>query len=399
MNSERGIALVLALLFLSFLTILGAALLTTSTIDIWISNNYKTNMQGLYLTEAGIDHARETLRNSPNSPTQLLTTAAGAGGTLSVSTDLTTLLASDDQPLIPSDPSLRTIGETLTDTTGRVIGRYHVWLRNDIADGMAAVTDTNDVVMLLGFGRIGSTRKLIETTVRRARFPKLPAALALDGPVGVFNPANSDVFEVDGYDAGSAKEHENAIGVIVNSDISRIAAALQNGDADIANTESEMHAILKTVSGLESLVGGITANASDVYSPAYGIPQVIGNYGDPSKYKVAVVNGDVNLGPGNGYGILLARGNVIVTGNFSWNGLILIIGQGVLHWNALGNGTVNGGIFIARTRALDGTLLNSRGDITADFNGGGGTGIRYNTSAIAAANQAFPYMPIAIKER
>ena len=71
----------------------------------------------------------------------------------------------------------------------------------------------------------------------------------------------------------------------------------------------------------------------------------------------------------------------------------------MLHWNALGNGTVNGGIFIARTRALDGTLLNSRGDITADFNGGGGTGIRYNTSAIAAAGQALPYRPISVKEQ
>ena len=64
MNSQRGAALIIALMFLSFLTILGGALLTTSTIDVWISDNYKTGAQTLYLAEAGLDEARETLRAS-----------------------------------------------------------------------------------------------------------------------------------------------------------------------------------------------------------------------------------------------------------------------------------------------------------------------------------------------
>jgi len=391
-RGKRGVALILALLFLAFLTILGGALLTTSTIDIWISENYKTGTQGLYLAEAGIDQARETLRTAA-SPTDLLTVAAGADRTLSVAADLTTLLATDDQPLIPSDPSLRATGEALTDSTGRVIGHYHVWLRNDVADGIGTLADTNEVLTLLSFARIGNTRTVMEVTAKRARFPRMPAALVLDGPVAVFTPSNSRVFEVDGHDAGSGREDEHAVGVINNSDIDRIAAA------DTANVEGELHPMLKTVSGLESLAAGIAVFATDVYNPAPGTPQIIGNYGDPSNYKIAFVNGDVNLGPGNGYGILVARGSVVVTGNFTWNGLILIIGHGMLHWNALGNGTVNGGMLIARTRATDGTLLTSRGDLTVDFNGGGGTGIRYNTSAIAAANKAFPYKPISVKER
>src|SRR5437868_2441508 len=107
MNSNRGVALILALLVLSFLTILGGALLTTATVDVWISDNYKTSTQTLYLTEAGIEQAREVLRTASNTPAQLLATAAGADGQLSTSADLTALLASDDQPLIPSDPSMR----------------------------------------------------------------------------------------------------------------------------------------------------------------------------------------------------------------------------------------------------------------------------------------------------
>ena len=83
-----------------------------------------------------------------------------------------------------------------------------------------------------------------------------------------------------------------------------------------------------------------------------------------------------------------------------------VIGQGVIHWNAGGNGTVTGGVVVARTRADDrttanpaGTLLSARGSVTADFSGAGGTGLRYDTSAISAASQTFPYTPIAVRER
>ena len=337
---RRGAALVMALLFLSFLTVLGGALLTTSTIDVWISDNYKVGTQNLYLAEAGIEEAREVLRISSATPTQLLTAAAGTNAALSTGGDLATLLASDDQPLIPADPSLRAAGQALTDSTGRVIGRYHVWLRNDNADGAAALTDTNEVLTLLGIGRIGTARKVIQVTIRKSGFP-----------------------------------------------------------------ENEMHPMLNTVSGLERLVTSITLNANDIYNPAYGAAEPIGDYGSSSNYRVAVVNGDAALGAGNGYGILLARGNVTVSGNFTWHGLILIIGQGVLRWDASHHGFVEGEVFIAGTRANDrspsnllGTLLANRGESSVDFKAGE-RDIRYNASSIAMANRAFPYIPMAVTER
>ena len=45
MTSERGVALILALMVLAFLTVLGGALLTTTTIDIHISDNFNTGIQ------------------------------------------------------------------------------------------------------------------------------------------------------------------------------------------------------------------------------------------------------------------------------------------------------------------------------------------------------------------
>lgn len=336
MNSQRGVGVILALMFLLFLSVLGSALLATTTIDIWISDNYNTGTQSLYLAEAGIEQAREMIRTFS-------------------SAEIAAVLASEDQPLIPD--------ETLIDATGRTAGRYQVWMRKGSND---------QVLTLLSSGRVGNSRKLIEVTIKKAMFPQLPGALVLDGPVEMFDTANATNFTIEPF---------------------------------VANPEIDMEPLLKTVSGLENLVAGITANATDVYSPGFGGAQTINGAGGPADYKVAVVNGDVNLGFGAGYGILLVRGNLIVTENFTWNGLVLVIGQGVIHWNNRAYGSVNGVMLLARTRANDrspgnslGTLIANRGGITADFNGAGGT-IHYDQSQISAAHRVFPYVPIAVRER
>jgi ABC-type transport system involved in multi-copper enzyme maturation permease subunit len=301
---NRGVALILALLVLSFLTILGGALLTTSTIDVWISDNYKTYTQALYLAEAGVDSGRQMLSTSSRTPSQLLLVAAGPDGRISTSTDLAALLASDDQPLIPVDPALRSTGQPLIDDAGELAGYYYVWLRNDNADGMASISDTNQTLTLMSFGSTWGSKKAIETTVQKGAFPD------------------------------------------------------NNGDPR-----------LYTPAGLQGLVSSVTRNAMDVFSTA-----TITDYGAPSNYRVALVNGNLNLGPGTGYGILLTRGNVNVTGNFVWNGLIVIVGAGALQLNGH-SGTINGGLFA------------------------GGVYTVTDPAQIKLANQSFPYTPIAIQER
>jgi len=304
LEHERGVALILALLVLSFLTILGGALLTTSTIDIWISDNYKTSTQNLYIAEAGIDYGREVLRTSNLTPSQLLAAAAGPDQQLSTATDLATLLASDDRPLIPSDPAMRSTGQPLFDSAGDIAGYYYVWLRNDNADGMTSISDSNQTLTLVSTASNWGLHKVIETTVQKGGFPD-------------------------------------------NVNDSR----------------------LQTATGLQKLAASITRNATDVFSTTS-----IGDYGNASQYKVAVVTGNAYLGPGTGYGILLCGGDLNVTGNFTWNGLVLVIGTGTVHWNGY-SGTVNGGFYR------------------------GGVYTVNDVGQIKLANHSFPYSPIAIQER
>jgi hypothetical protein len=415
MKSERGAALILALMFLTFLSILGGALLTTSTIDIWIGDNYKTAAQSLYLAESGAEQARELLRNSPGALSTLLDAAAGLDDVISISRNPATLLASDDQPLIPSDSSLRTTGQTLTDLGGQVVGNYHVWLRNDAAEGVLSITDANKVVNLLVVATVGTAQKVIEVTVKRGEFPSMPAALMLNGDPVTISATSSSLYRIDGNDAGSANAGQNAIGVISDSALAAVNAAIPDdlennyvgaggSNPDIANVSAELDPRLRTVTGIEKIASSIAAAATDRYNPAHNGSISLANIGSSSNYRIVVVNGDFSFS-GTGYGVLLVRGDLTFSGAFTWSGLVLVIGQGKMYWNSGASGSINGGIFIANTRNADrsannpgGTLRTLLGGVTADLNGGGGSGIQYNTAVTALANQTFPYSIIASRE-
>jgi Tfp pilus assembly protein PilX len=293
-KSQGGIALILALLVLSFLTILGTALLTTATIDIWISDNYKNATQSLYAAEAGIDDARELLRTDGRTLTALLTACAGPDHVL---------VTSDDQPLI-----------------SRGSGNYEVWLRNDAAEGFATPADSNGIVTLVSISQVGPARKTIEVTVQKGSFPQM--------------------------------------------------------DTDPR---------LQIVAGLEGLASSITRNATDVYESGSLI-----NAGSPTNYRIVVVNGDLDLGSTTGYGLLLVRGELHIVGDVTWNGLIVVLGQGVMLKNTGTTAVINGGLFLARTHAVDGSLLAVPEQVTFTIT---------DSVQMRMANQSFPYNPISIREK
>ena len=267
----------------------------------------------------------------------------------------------------------------------------------------------------MSIGTIGNATLTIAADVKKGTFPPIPAALTLNGGVGLFDAANSNLFRVDGVDSAGSGNNENAIGVISSADDTTVTNAIPpvnvanyTGDGgvtpDVADISTDLSGMLETVSGLEGLVSSMSESATDTYTPGFGNSTSIGNIGSSSDYRVVVVNGDATFGPGTGYGVLLVRGVLTFSGNFNWNGLVLVIGQGEMHWNGGGLGEIQGGLFIAKTRDTAtasvplGALRVMRGDIIADFNGGGGAGIVYNTSTIANANSTFPYYQIAVWE-
>jgi len=385
--------------------VLGSALLTSVTLDVAIGENYRNETQLLYLAESGIEDARQVLRDSNVTLSQRLAAAAGADGVLSSFEDLDALLNnSDDIPLL--NGGNRTTGKLLTDTSGRDAGRYFVFMRNDPADGVSSTSDTNQIVTLRSVAVLGNSRKSLDVMLMKWRFSNLPATVVLDGSPVTFVPPEPGS-EISGRDASAKGDDRHAMAVLSAADRAMVPANI----TDVALLDGSdgmlMDPRLTTTSGIERIVGTIVSNATDVMNPGANGRAVVGNVGNTEDYRVLVVNGDCELNSGAGYGILLVRGNLNLSGNFRWNGLILVIGQGQIDWLQPGYGEISGLVFVARTRAGDrsptnelGTLLQQRGPVSVNLSASGSNLHLQNPGAgvLGLANQKFPFVPISIRE-
>jgi hypothetical protein len=96
-----------------------------------------------------------------------------------------------------------------------------------------------------------------------------------------------------------------------------------------------------------------------------------------------VVNGDLDLNAwhNTGYGLLLVTGTLKYDPDATWDGLVLIIGQGAFVSTKGGVGEIDGAMVIAKTRDSSGNLLSSLGASSFSQTGGAnsGKGIYYNS--------------------
>ena len=229
----------------------------------------------------------------------------------------------------------------LLDTLGREAGRYSVRLLR------------HNPLTLRSEGEIGPARKSIDVRLRKSGFPWLSQAITLN-------------------EEGS---------LLPNTDVQ-----------------------LQTTGGLEALLGGIAKRATDSFHPGFGETVHLGSVGSSTDYRVVVVDGDLSFGNASGYGLLVVRGNLELHGTFSWNGLILVVGQGVLRAAEGTTGAISGAVFLTRTRVDDrstsnplGTVVQQRGPVTFDLPPGSTT-VAWSEVEMARANQPFPYVPTTYRE-
>ena len=151
---------------------------------------------------------------------------------------------------------------------------------------------------------------------------------------------------------------------------------------------------------LNNMVSNL-ANAADVaYSCGIGAPcNGAGPYGTDAAPQITYVNGDFNFGSSSGSGVLIVTGTLNITGNSSFNGLILVIGQGMITEQGGGNGQFNGSVFLAKTNSSTPpySTLASLATPVIQWNGGGTNGIQYN-SCWANVGNNMHYLVVASRE-
>lgn len=351
-----------------------------------------------------------------------------------------------------SNPTVTFCG---TDTAG-VNGCPTTGLQGAGATGTAQVSGGNkfgQVYVLTAFAqtKTGARAMVQQEMATPVLGFALGGALTLDGPNPILGQlassqnfvisgtdANScneaqqpDHPAVDGYDDPNANPPTQSVTDITNalprpgnitgqggcSTCSPPVPSVQNGFASLGET-------MTTTDGLYGLLGALQMSATQYYTNS-----TVGSFNPltTTKTSVTFVDGSVTLGHSGqnnnscavpsgytnkdaGCGILVVTGTLSMDGNFSWYGLILVVGDGVMSYSGGGNGNIVGSILESTiwsnsiTNACPGPgnvdpaqgtryLCNQIQSPSMTWNGGGGNGIKYDHCWSTDLMSGVPFTP------
>jgi hypothetical protein len=120
-------------------------------------------------------------------------------------------------------------------------------------------------------------------------------------------------------------------------------------------------------------------------------------FGTDASPRITYINGDATVS--GGAGVLVVTGTLTFNGNTNFDGLILVIGQGIMNVKGGGGGQVNGEVLIANTNSHTAPFgqLAALGSPTLNWTGGGTNFIQYN-SCWADYGSFIQYVVVASRE-
>ncbi len=123
----------------------------------------------------------------------------------------------------------------------------------------------------------------------------------------------------------------------------------------------------------------------------------------PTNIMTVIANGNLDISnwSHDGYGLLLVTGTFTYDPDTSWNGIVLVIGQGIVNGSHQQYKQINGAMFVAKTRDASGNLLTGRiGGASVAFLDSTmqGNGIRYSYCSVQKAQPVGTYKVLSFHE-
>lgn len=283
------------------------------------------------------------------------------------------------------------------------------------------------VIRSWGFGPKWSQKRL-EMHVNRANFVgDFPATITLRGgdicpPNSTIDTGNSNAKEYSGHDKDVAGAEPLPVFAVNSCDVSSAESGikkhetvnnpgepeigiLDNGTTTATTTEPttpvDMPSYLKDPNAARDYLQRLkdTARAQRRYfKPAPGSAYTVTNADgtSPNNYGFTFVDGDCNLDTtAPAAGLLVVTGNLLMSGNPSFDGVVLVLGQGSVNRDGGGNGVINGSMIVANfdpwpevngnPAPFSDGLPHSFGAVTFNTNGGGNSTMQFSSVAISNA--------------
>jgi Tfp pilus assembly protein PilX len=371
-HDERGVALVMALTILATLTGLVLAFLSVSAFEPQISRNHVDGVQARQVAEAGIEYAYKTLTTNYNTWNNFLAGATCTTGAVMGAAN-TTL------------PGLSAAHGTFT-----VRLRNDCKANDNKITGVLpvesvgnATNDTNNILILASTGTIGNTTRTITVAISKIDF-NITGALSFPGLQSDVNFSGS-AFTIDGRSYkmidspgnpsgldGNNNPVTPVYGISVNANLPAnellIETALQNNQQNVVRGKDETNPSAWTQGAntvetdptqtslmITKFVEHMKKYADITHTPPTGTGYSIQNvgstcstnpsdsacWGTTSTPKIVYIKGDLPnpqaqitslsvSGTSVGTGILIVEnGNFEISGNFRWNGPIIVTGNNV----------------------------------------------------------------------
>jgi hypothetical protein len=354
-NGEKGAALVISILIATLLLAVAGTVILTSGMSAITSIDATSELQAYYGAESGLEAALNVVRGhiAPN----------GIAGTTRMGFRNAV------------DPAK---SNRANDTSA--VARLSAWLNYDVdwrvrpaganysyavvvmdPDDPNGTTRNADAtyrpsriqVQSTGYGPNGSVKRM-EMIVQKTNFDFDPKALLVmrgadNGTDMIFDIGDSNAKFYSGNDNASGGTNLPTFGVTHAGDFAVATDAITKG-ATVDNSPQVQQVALADLPSWLQTADAARAFLNDMQIVARSMGRYYtsfsGQAGTTASPQFTFVNGNATLD--GGAGLLIVTGNLIMNGNPTFNGVILVIGEGTINRDGGGNGNVLGSIYVAR---------------------------------------------------
>ena len=355
-HGEKGAALVISILIATLLLAVAGTVILTSGMSATTSIEGTAELQTYYAAETGLEAALNVLRGH----------VAPFGG-VSNTTKMnfrnavdpeTSNRASDNSEVARMSAWLDYDNDDWRVTPTGVLYSYSVLVMDpDDPDGALREADATYrpkriQVQSTGYGPNGSVKRM-EMIVEKTTFEFAPSAMLVmrgadSGAAMTFDIGSSAAKFYTGHDNASGEGDLPAFGVTHAADKVVADDAITKG-ATVEDTKTSIIAIddlpewLQTADKARTFLTDLQQVARSLGRYYTSFSGIAGTEADP---KFTFVNGNATLD--GGAGLMIVTGNLILNGNPTFKGIILVLGEGTVNRDGGGNGNVLGSIYIAK---------------------------------------------------
>lgn len=391
-KSQRGAALITVLLMSTLLLATGGALVLVTGLSNRTAIDATAEMQAYYSAESGVQDTLNVLRGNVNPQ---------GGMPANSKIDFRKAVTPSDSNR-PSDTSgLRRLSGWLNYSYTGANGDERVPMTANYSplNGLAYSVEVSDpdniavaagepnrlLIRVRGYGPKGAEKRL-EAIIRRTTFDySPPAMLMMRGAENcvpmTFTIGSSNAKEYSGHDRNGSGVLPAFGSTCLVDEAIELTSDSKETVANPKAAKFDNPALPVWLRSANDSRAFLEEQKADAIRQNRYFTSFSGNAGSAAEPALTFVDGDCTLDGGGG--LLIVTGTLRMHGNPSFDGLILVLGNGRVERDGGGNGNIHGAIAVAR--------FNSTGDFLPPFfdtNGGGTSTMKYDSTALRQALNA-----------